>query len=638
MVYTTCRTSAGDQDITVSGLGDVKAFTIEVCGGTTNDTSASPAAMLSVGASDIVNHNVVHAFWYQDGAVLSPVSTYRSTSPGSSRIVQLFDLSTGVEDEHATFAGTITDGIRLSWPSGAPAAYKMKVTMWAGDDVQASVEEGNIAGGDIGLDFTPSFLFTYGHRGVEDYDEPLTVSFTLGYAINDDRTDPTQFSFNFAYEGGTVTTVCTSELEALVARALTFDGELTGLKAGFGSNSYRLDFADADETQPNLAVLAVYWPHEIDLQVITTPTSTGAFAITEPFGAQAISVIASLCDNVDEVETANMAGTAAAGGWSKDGTHGSISVWYQDGVATSNTGSIADAKLINIKGHNGSVTQDLITSVTSVTGSAVNLSFTETSTTARKWIVLAFQDEPLRVEIPLDTLALVPSAPVPKQRITIPLNTLALVPSAPAMKQRAVLPLNTLALVPSAPTARQRLVLPLNTLVLEALAPGAKQRLVVPLNTLVVEPSAPGLKQRLTFPLSTLALEALSPGLKQRLVAPLNELVLVPSAPSAKQRLNLALSELVSEPLTPGLKQRAQLPFTELVVQPFAPGVPFRIQIPLSELVLRAFAPSLRDDITCIIEADGDATIITPLEGVSDLSSELLGSYDDRSDLTGSPC
>lgn len=140
---------AGDQDITISGIGTPVAVVIEASRVTTAGTGVDHG-ILSCGASDGTNQ-LVGSVRHEDAQTTLDTGRYA----WSAGLVLIMNSGTNSIDGKAVFSQWITDGVRINWTDFPAGAYLLTVTLIYGVKAQAKVVH-----------------FTTG--GVQDEEEPIS--------------------------------------------------------------------------------------------------------------------------------------------------------------------------------------------------------------------------------------------------------------------------------------------------------------------------------------------------------------------------------------------------------------------------------------------------------------------------------
>jgi hypothetical protein len=125
--------SAGDQEITISGIGTPLAVIIEVTRALTSGTGADHA-ILSAGAADGTNE---FNLGNRDRDNFAGSDTGKMS--GSDGCIIIVNATGNTIDGQASWAAWITDGVRINWSNFPAGAYLLNVTFIYGTLAQVNV-------------------------------------------------------------------------------------------------------------------------------------------------------------------------------------------------------------------------------------------------------------------------------------------------------------------------------------------------------------------------------------------------------------------------------------------------------------------------------------------------------------------
>lgn len=153
-------TAGSDQDVVIQGFGTPKAATIEISQGTTLDGNTNHMRG-HFGMTDFTT-SLAFSAQSQNSSNTSNANVRRR----SGRFVYQLVANGNTVDAEATVIA-IPDGIRISWTDAPTAANQAIITLYGGNDLQASVDElassgtSGVAASVTGLDFEPDALIMY---------------------------------------------------------------------------------------------------------------------------------------------------------------------------------------------------------------------------------------------------------------------------------------------------------------------------------------------------------------------------------------------------------------------------------------------------------------------------------------------
>ena len=412
-VRTTMSTAAAGntQDFTVSGFGTPKAVVIMVSKATA-DATATNEGMLSVGFCDGTNTRC----WAATNQNVGIGNTNNKVRGETGEIVYIHDtIGTGVSGR-ASFNSFITDGVRITIDTQFVAAYKVGVLLIGGADTLAAV--GSIAGPSIpggtasvtGLAFAPELLFLIGNKTFNNTNVDAGYVI-LGAAIS--RPSLTNRGIGWGSPDNLATSTCVIAVDAFVS----YGGGAADIRdprtsvTSFNSDGFTVTEGAGNNAGSPQAYLALRLPNlPLYLDYITTPTATGNASFTGPgFSPQAIMLFTTMADATGASQTDARAGACGIGfvAGATPIQHGQ-STSQQDAVTTQVCKSATDAAAAEELGNAGTI---LIRAAWNAwLSNGVQLNFTITDATARKWVMLA---------IGRNTSLALPRTPSPSMRATM---------------------------------------------------------------------------------------------------------------------------------------------------------------------------------------------------------------------------
>lgn len=384
------NTSTGNQDITISGFGTVKAALFELTYATTDQT-ARDEAVVSSGATDGTRHwNIIN----RSSHGLSDTQCTRRYRTG--RVIGTTTGGGSVEGD-AAFSAFITDGVRINIGDAFPSAYLLTVTLFGGADLTVRVDTINMS--------NVTSAQTYSSMGFET--DVLLVA-----SANDETADAgnaiMQLSYGFVHNNGAGT--ITQRVQALteansVAAGAPFsrmmeDKGCAKLNSASGAIVYETSFSSfgsAGFNFTNSASANFDRMHFLSLKFGGAASAVGTYEppVTATTSTLSLSFTPQFCllglNGCTAVDTAE--GDSDAGPWGiavMDATSQySNAIAIEDAAATTNTQSMSDNQAINFPGHAGA--NFYKATLSSMDASGVNLSFNQADGTTRKWIYLAVE-------------------------------------------------------------------------------------------------------------------------------------------------------------------------------------------------------------------------------------------------------
>ena len=366
VVHSTCPTSTGTEDFTVTGLGsssDIKLAKVEVCYATAEDTDTdglSGCSGMTDGTTEVV------AAWSSEHNV-GTTDTYTYTAQDA--VVALMDPADGYAClVEAVFDSWITDGVRLDFTT-VDAAYRIIVTLIAGPDVETDVQvvdPSDSVSGTVtvtpGYTASTNLILGLGGQQGSAFDGTLQngAYITVGAWSNDGST----------LDGGSMSWFSVQAVGTTDPQHLYYDSRLLSFMAG-GSNlaSFTATSFNASTGAFTLTTQSVAFPSagRIALALIhlpsnvearcwghATPTSTGTTSDTTPgWQPQFVYHCTSANNSVNAIKGSAQGGVFGFGHADEEGNEAAMSWAEQNGQSTSNNQSRFTIQAIRTPLHQG---------------------------------------------------------------------------------------------------------------------------------------------------------------------------------------------------------------------------------------------------------------------------------------------
>jgi hypothetical protein len=383
-------TSGGPQDVTKAGYSDTpKAAVAFVNVGITNGTAAAQCQM-SVGFVDFTTSVALCGVSEDAAARCDDLNT-----GGTGSLIRVYD-ETGTVLAQAS-AAAISGGVRLTWSTYPPAAWQMSFAFFGGTSTTAK------AG-------------TYSGSGTQD--SSVNVQHAVGettdllFLLQDPHNSPVwvwgtnagDYHQMFGcWARGNNNQACIAHHE-LNNQA---DGAPNGLASQYGGrwNTTGLGYAEEISTHADgftstcrlgsdtheMAYLSIHFGGDSEAELLdyTVPASGTTDAITGLSWEPGLAIFGlTNCQSYDTVESDADGGVYGIGGTDGD-EESCCAVAIEDASATTNTQSLADAKVVNISQDDG--TAGDIATWTSFDSTGLTITYSNHRGTASKGFVVCVQ-------------------------------------------------------------------------------------------------------------------------------------------------------------------------------------------------------------------------------------------------------
>lgn len=392
-------TAGGDQTITTStSIGTPSAAFFVVSRATVNGTKAVDAA-LSIGATDGTRQRCITAH-SRNGLGTTDTADRGATD----EVIQITNTGDHNIEAEANFKNWTTDGCVITWGNTPASGYLIFVVFFAGVD-SAYVNEFDSAeelDGEVDVTdpgFEPDQLFLFTTSGVINDIGSNSARLTMGVCDNDGATPYPQACMNLSDPDNHSTSSLggitrNNRVSQNLWRSSIFgDIEIDSFDASGFSSFTRI----APGIQQGVCYLALkyssdgsvgHWAGSID-----SPVSTGNWAVTAPgFTPQFMLLGMNMCNTDDTIENDNDAGVFALGVATADDE--CVAGYYsEDGVATSDTDSLADNQIVNVMSPGTDTTTTFDGTWTSFDANGWTVNFTTVNGTTREWFGLAVETD-----------------------------------------------------------------------------------------------------------------------------------------------------------------------------------------------------------------------------------------------------
>lgn len=557
-----CSTNPTTQDITISGFGTpVAAIFIPVAAD--SDGAARDNSVIGIGYTDGTRNR---ALSFEDEHLQG------TTDPGSSQsttaCVQILDGTGGnIQDGVAAFSAWITDGVRINWSNAPTNAYLMTVILIGGTD--ASVYVGSIALGttqDSSVDVTdPGFEPDIVMGGPN-----LANAFSFGFIHNDRAGGIQQMSLCHTPRSGRPSSehnfTVRSDYGLIAASAvnsISYAGEFGSFDSSGFSITTRL--GGTSNTFYYIAIRTGSSP-VVDSKVYlySTPTGTGSADDTGAgFKPQFMLYLTGLAEAVSTIYTDSLASSFGLATITAASQHHQT-VSQEDNLGDTNTQSLSDDQAVNLPLANGGAGMAATFSAFISTG--VTLSWSDVESAAKKWIVLAVEEEATGTTVTPTSAACIASTTAP----TAVRGSLSPTPTGASAVAKTTAPsavLGALSLTPGGAACVVSITGPADVAGSLALAPGGASAIArvtdpsVGMSSQAVTPTGASAAARVTDPADVAGSLTLTPAgavAVARVVDPTVEeggggdLVITPTIAAAVARITspaVVLSNLVVSPV-----------------------------------------------------------------------------------------
>lgn len=291
----TAASSAGIQDITISGFGTPKAAMLYICKTVTEETFTADNAFC-VGVTDGTKWNCVRCYDVDNQA-----TTVSRRAFFTDRLLSLRDAGTTYAE--ATFNSWITNGIKINWGTSPVAGYKIIAIFWGGSDVKAHVnnKEFNVGGEVVNCGFKPDMILgLFGSEAPGTSGSNLEVS--VGLAM---RVQNINKCFYYRSADGAATSAITGYISSSRFLQGGGDGSLD-IYATVGSyTSSGFTVTGSSDSGQGIGILALsFGPFKAWGDLLSVPTSTGIWTVTSlGFKPQMVADFYSSVGVLDTIKT-----------------------------------------------------------------------------------------------------------------------------------------------------------------------------------------------------------------------------------------------------------------------------------------------------------------------------------------------
>ncbi len=401
-------TSGSTQDITVSGMGTVKAYRIVITSAVSLTGTTAREHILSWGVCDGT---------FQGGVGINSLHNSANSTCGrvgfDDAVIRLPNANGSGFAAIATHNSFITDGIRINWSTNPGSAYIMEVELWYGANLSvkagsATPNAGTGASVLVNTGFRPDFVMTGCANAALNETISNTYLGAFSFFIDEDNSNDL-YTVQLRHLNNAATMVPTAYMgTGFICRPYTGDTTPFTLASGtaldattpFDSSGFNIrTIPSSAGTGPTFVYLALeFGGKAYDLQLKDTPTSTGNNSVTGlSFRPGFVTMLQSIAAAWGDTQIADASGGSAGfGAFNMAGEEGAVSGSDQDAAATSNTNSRSDAKALHIIQHDG-VTTDYAASFVSFNSDGYTLNFTTVQGTAKKYVSFMLEHDDVPV-------------------------------------------------------------------------------------------------------------------------------------------------------------------------------------------------------------------------------------------------
>lgn len=387
-VHTVMSTAAAGntQDFTVSGFGTPVAaiFFVSKC---LTDTTPAAEGAVSVGFTDGTTQRTFASDFQNVGLG----NTNNKCRGETAEVIYIHNVVGTGTHGRASFSAWITDGVRVLIDTQFNGAYKVGVLLIGGTDAQAAV--GNYsapaANGTTtvsGLAFAPDLVFAIGNQtwNSTNVDHGFVV---YGAAI---KTPLTNAGYDWGCDDNLTTSACFVAIDSFMGMSGGTSNAEAPKQAitSFTSDGFVVTESSNTTGVPQ-AYLALHLPGvPLYLGIVSTPTATGNTSFTGfGFQPQAYMVLSTMADATAATQVDARSGACGIGfvAGATPTQHGQ-SLCQTDNVGTQVAKCVSDAAAAEQLGNGATV---LIRAAhNAFLSDGVQMNFTITDATARKWVLL----------------------------------------------------------------------------------------------------------------------------------------------------------------------------------------------------------------------------------------------------------
>lgn len=390
-------TTTGNQDITISGFGTPKAAMF-IMPNTINDGTPNNNAIFTLGTTDGTRQ------WTCGMTSRNGTTSGLTARRGmTDKCICALNLNGTVLGE-AGFNSWITDGVRINWNVASTFAYYMTVILFNGADLTARSDTINLG--------TSTGGQSYSSLSAE---ADVVITGGINSSFGDVGTTDAHLCLGFVHNNrsGTITQRCTGIAEASAqADGAPFaqmmeDKCLFGMAPSTGSIDYEVSLSSftssgftytcsANTGSDAMGILALsLGGGGAAVGTYSPPTSATSHSLSTPTLASPEFCFLGLNTivNVDTLESDSDAGTFGISSMDSTAQY-CHSLAIEDLAATTNTQNVSNDQAIDLPADTGATLYTGTLSSLSSTG--VNLSYSNVSATTRKWIYLVIGDKARR--------------------------------------------------------------------------------------------------------------------------------------------------------------------------------------------------------------------------------------------------
>ena len=385
-------TSTGTTDFTVSGGGTCIGAIFWMSAAVADDTPVN-GAFWGYGACDGTNQ-----FANSTSSQHAQLATNTAKRAMTDQCICLI-IATGALDGESAFDSFITDGVRINTGNAYAAGYFINARLFfnddgANDDFHVGTFDTSAGNDDVTEPgFEPTFVEVASIRGAFNDTAQNGGGFSLGWAYNHPSLPtPPQVSMNWGEGDNAADGAPRMRVESALVCA---DHSGAGLLGQVEINTFDSSGFTAEQVNGAGYVcgyVAVKCANEIDVDLFSTPTSTGAQSYTGPgFAPQAVMGFLTRVGASESTDVTGLAGSWGAFIFTSTTVEFSNSVQMEDASPSTDTQSIADSIAVNLPEHDGTSDDGIEGSVTSILSNGFEITYTVVSSAACLFGALAIK-------------------------------------------------------------------------------------------------------------------------------------------------------------------------------------------------------------------------------------------------------
>lgn len=379
------RTTAGTADFTSTGFGTPVAAMCMSSYGVSNGTSVAGVGF-TIGFTDGTRQNT--AFMRSKDGVTTTVAGRRADT---TDILYYADQD-GTTIGRVQFSAWITDGVRLNWSVAPASAYQVSCTLFGGSGVTNAY---------VNTVTTPGVVDTSTTVNTVGFQPDLVIGAISGDGTyNDTNQAHADMSVGYAIRSSSQKGIGWKDVNSVTTTAIT--EKVLGSHIGYSVNgtqqveiqNFTSNGFDATTRTTGAAATLGYLALKLNGLSVTglaidSPTATGSQAITGITGTpQWGMLIAGGAQSIDSPVTTTDAEVFGVSSFTS-AAQSCFGVSSDDGVGTSNTDTVADAKPICLIKDNAAFYD---ASFTSFGSGAATFNYGTANGTTRKWVGLFLSD------------------------------------------------------------------------------------------------------------------------------------------------------------------------------------------------------------------------------------------------------